>query len=121
MENYKIYKLKEFDVFVDYELKAIYVDFKKSPSCLTVKLYEGKRDRFIKELATFLTNELKIKINNFNLIQFTFIGTTIIFHGSGKFYIIDSTNTIIHNNTMYSFIQELMNFIEKGSDSSYGC
>lgn len=120
MENYKIYKLKEFEVFVDYELKTIYIDFKKSPSCLTVKLYEGKKDRFIKELATFLTNELKITINNFNLIQFTFIGTTIIFHGNGKFYIIDSPNTTIHNNTMYLFIQDLMNFIEKGGDS-YGC
>lgn len=121
MENYKMYKLKEFEVFVDYELKAIYIDFKKSPSCLTVKLYEGKKERFIKELATFLTNELKITINNFNLIQFTFIGTTIIFHGNGKYYIIDSTNTTIHNNTMYMFIQDLMNFIEKGSDSCYGC
>ena len=121
MENYKIYKLKEFEVFVDYELKAIYVDFKKSPSYLTVKLYEGKRDRFINELSTFLNNELKITINNFNLIQFTFIGTTILFHGDGEFYIIDSKNSTIHNNTMYIFIQELMDFIEKGRYSCYGC
>ena len=121
MENYKSYKLKEFEVFVDYELKAIYIDFKKSPSRLTVKLYEGKKDRFIKELATFLTNELKITINNFNLIQFTLVNTTILFYGNGKRYIIDSKNTTIHNNTMYSFIQELMDFIEKGRDICYGC
>ena len=121
MENYKLYKLKEFEVFVDYELKAIYIDFKKSPSYLTAKLYEGKKDRFIKELANFLTNELKITIKNFNLIQFTLAGTIIIFHGKGKRYIIDSKNTTIHNNTMYSFIQDLMNFIEKGRDNCYGC
>ena len=109
MENYKIYKLKEFEVFIETDLKAIFIDFKKSPSFIIVKFYEGKKERFTRELITFLSDELDILLNDFNLIQFTFIGTTIIYNRNNNYYLLDSINSSIHNKSMYSYIQEIMN------------
>ena len=109
MENYKIYKLKEFEVFIETDLKSIFIDFKKSPSYIIVKFYEGKKERFTRELLTFLSDELDILFNNFNLIQFTFIGTTIIYNRNENYYILDSVDSSIHNKSMYSYIQEVMN------------
>ena len=109
MENCKLYKLKEFDAFIETDLKAIFIDFKKSPSNIIVKFYEGKKERFTRELLTFLSDELDILFNNFNLIQFTFIGTTIIYNRNENYYILDSVDSSIHNKSMYSYIQEVMN------------
>ena len=109
MENYKSYKLKEFEVFIETDLKAIFIDFKKSPSFIIVKFYEGKKERFTRELITFLSDELDILLNDFNLIQFTFIGTTIIYNRNNNYYLLDSINSSIHNKSMYSYIQEIMN------------
>ena len=123
MENCKLYKLKEFDVFIETDLKAIFIDFKKSPSCIIVKFYEGKKERFTRELISFLTNELGVLSTNFNLIQFTFIGTTIIFNRNGNYYILDSVDSSIHNKSMYSYIQEVMNEVNllRKESGFYGC